>query len=739
MPPPPPPPKPLPAPAAAAPFALNPSDDDTLSDVSSSASDSDVIIEPAKPKAPTKVSAVQDKGKGPATAPKPALGHFPSGLAALPALPSLPPLPTLPVKSKPHAAPSAAAKPTPAGSSAPAKPSGASAVPGPARPAPRPVKRKEANAVSADVYTSHTPVASTSKASTPRAAASPSPSVAENAPYAPHHSSARSTPSAPQRMSLRQVLALSLQEAEEKAKSQPTSRENSPDATELGRVSAGTSAFTKRDKAERSTSHPGQAGHRRAYHAISGKGKGKERLSDVSDFELAGIDDAGGLDSSSSGDEAMDEAAAAGDAKALERAEERQIRAELRRKRPRRSADSMELDIRFDAAIDAESTDDEDLALAWDRNVRALERLHSRSAQQAEQADSTTFADDGDDSDVAVTHIPVGNGVGVVTWSDYEFDDEDDVDEEDQTDDEAEEDQLVATLARSNRSEDGDTDRVAGGDFEDELEQLFALSEAAAGPINPSEYDFGNVWLEALSGSEGGSDGDDESGSDDDSDDSDADMIFGPDGELKDSFGWRLADRVPTATSAASVDSGSAPGSARQEDQLLSSVTGVAPVGASTDLSTSEEETLSESTDSSCSDTDIYRYAPRTGALAAVQAPTSADLASLGAGDLSVPPPAKPQTRKGSDRKHKAKAHSSLASIPERAVQSVCEGQPAEPRGPVMGCFEPVTRNGDEAPAALKVVIVDESGVPAPSPFAAPVKTRRRIVSLGNQSWPEPY
>ncbi|GAA5979417.1 hypothetical protein JCM10908_002916 [Rhodotorula pacifica] len=733
---------PRPAPLPASVITLNPSDDDTLSDVSSSSDDSDVIIEVVTSKATT-----VDKGKGKAIPPPPPTsGKKLPSLTALPALPALPPLPFLPTaapkKTGTSALPQVVAPKATTGSASPAvapptKPRSHKrkdvAAPGPSTPSASPIASTSASKPPV-ASTSATPSAAT-KPSAPRTAASPSPALAEQAAYAPHHASSRSTPSAPQRMSLRQVLALSLQEAEEKAKSQPSTRENSPDATALSRVAAGSAANARRERSElaqHASSVFGSTPTGSQSHASrADRGKGKVRLSDVSDLELAG-DDLSDLSSLSSDDEGLD-ATAARRSKALEKIEERQIRAEVKRKQAQRSADAMDLDRYADGAeadLDDNSSDEDDLAQAWDRNVLAIERLHHRLSPDADLGEAVAIFDEGEDSDVGVTEIPPGNGLGVVTWSDYDFDDEDDDDNEDDDEDE-EEDQLAAALADMDAEDTANEGHTAAGDLEDELEQLFALSEAVAGPINPDEYDFGNVWLEALSDVDDYDNGSDDLDSNDEGD-SDAEMIFGPDGELKRLFGRRRKHQRATVESSAGEtdDTDDSSTSAEEDGRIGVTVDDVQPLDtedadADEGVTTSDSESMDEATDSSCSDTDIYRYAPRTGALAAVQAPTSADLASLAPPALTSS--SKPKQHGRKKCRHKARAM--LASIPERTPVLPPAPQPPTRKGPVMGSFEPVERQPAKTDAAFKVVIVDESGVPAPSPFAAPKKSRRRLTA----------
>ena len=603
-------------------------------------------------------------------------------------------------------------------------------------------------------------------------------------------------------MSLRQVLALSLAEASEaEARRSETSRENSPDAMELGRRSAGLAAAQRQQQARE------RAEARALAHAQSkgsSKGKGKERLSDVSELELDDADDESELSSLSDPDEdaAMDQGGAGGLAlgRELEKAEERVMRAELAeaRRRARKGRDEDETD---------EGTDDDGLAVAWDRNVQAMERIRRRRASGGAAAAaasaasaggdvslegvSATLDDDGDDSDLAVTDLPPGNGFGVVTWSDYEFDEEDDDDDDEDEDDE---DQLAAALAASTAGvgelpgadaplgfdDDGEEedDNIAGS-FEDELEQLFALSEAVVGPIQHDSVDLGDMWLAALTDVDAEDDSqaddyDDESGSG--TDDVDAEMMFGPSGELTRLFGRGKKRRRPVQESSAGESDDQDDDDATDSDVSLADFGGadeldLVRLGAALDdadrrkrartggengaaaavVGDDEDETMSESvtedeqTDSSCSDTDIYRYAPRTGALSAVQAPTTADLASLQADTPEPPQPAPTSKAAAAAAKRKGKGKASLPAIPENgsarahtprpppaaaAAVPTIRKPPHARRGPIMGSFEPSAPKDDDDKTAngVKVVVIDDSGVPAPSPFAVQKKPRRRAV-----------
>ncbi|BGO97309.1 hypothetical protein NBRC10513v2_001230 [Rhodotorula toruloides] len=756
--------------------------DSSLSALSSDESD-DSDEEPASPK----LTAAQ-KGKGKGEAPAPPLAFpFLFNPASLPALPALPPLPPLPKKApKPVPGPSAPpkpAKPVASTSSAPkpavSKFSVPSQAPKPTKPAastsstpgPKPSTTstpQSSKPSSAAASTSKArirsrndaPVASTSAAALPKPkAATPKPAsthVSSNAStsdgsYAPHIATARSTPSAPQRTSLRQVLALSLQEAEEKAKSPAMSRENSSEGKKKepeppkpafvpGRGKGLPQVLAQLERREREKAYELE----REREKEQSKGKERERFDDVSELELDAED---GISASSvlsdvDGDETSS------DELELQKEEERFLRAEFERKARRRGSDAMD--------VDDETTDEEDLAEAGERNSRALERLRRRGGGDDLVLDTSLQGeqDEDEDSDLAVTEIPPGNGFGVVTWSDYEFEEEDE-------DDEAEGDEAETTAVAETPADDAEEPDLAeetlAAKFEDELERLFALSEAVVGPVQNGEYDFGNIWLEALSDLEDATEADDESGSGDDQeeDDIDAEMIFGPDGELKKLFGRRRKRRHSAVeSSAGESDDDKADlssedeveGDEEQLDDIELVRIGVAleEAEALRRLKAGEEDndadydedatsvyaTEDEATDSSCSETDIYRYAPRTSSLSALQTPTTVELASLNNPDSSAANSAShdPPTSRAKQQKGKSKAP--LPAIPESIVSQVSAAVAKSPhrRGPLLGSFEPVQRTEDAPVAPLKVIVIDESGVPAPSPFSATRKTKRRVL-----------
>ncbi|GAA5997962.1 uncharacterized protein JCM10292_002225 [Rhodotorula paludigena] len=729
-------PKPAPLPPA---YTITLSDDDTLSEPESSDSSGDEQpTKGASSQAGPSSRKVEDvclvcEGAcrcGGAQA-APILFGGAGSLPALPALPSLPALPPLPPKPSASASTKAQA-PAPAKPAAPAPPpappsASTSTAPKPSvttKPRPRP--------------RTGAPTSSAPKPPKPAASNAPGSGGGDSASYIPHHGGS-SRSATPQRMSLRQVLALSLQEAEaQSAKSASetggtSTRENSPDAMELSRAAMG-----ERAKGKGKGKGKGKAADATAAGADR-KGKGKERLSDVSDLELDEADDESELssltdDEDDEGDVAM--------AHGLEKEEERALRAELERKRRRRSAAS---DGNVRGHDDDATDEDDDLAGAWDRNVRAMERLHRRRESGGAGADISLDAsfgqDEDEDSDLAVTDMPPGNGFGVVTWSDYEFDEDEEEEEEE------EEDVLTAALAATEAEQPVAREPgTLAGQFEDELEQLFALSEAVVGPIRQGEHDLGDMWLEALSDleeedlSQLGSDGDE-----DGEDDIDAEMIFGPDGELKRLFGQRKKRRHSAVDSSAGESESDFDSSEATDEELELVRVGVALNGderrkrpkheggadddGDADDSTSAYDSENEQTDSSCSDTDIYRYAPRTGALSALQAPTTADLASLPADSSSAP--AKPAAKAA---KHKGKSKARLPAIPEAgpstvsvAAATAARKPVARRRGPVLGSFEPsAPKEADESGTGVKVVVIDENGVSAPTPFAVPKKSKRR-------------
>ncbi|GAA5886733.1 hypothetical protein JCM5296_006386 [Sporobolomyces johnsonii] len=718
-PPPPPPPAPLPPAPVVLPFPLNPSDDDTLSEPSSSSSsedDDDVPLAKSVPPPRKNGQAVEDVclvchgscrcggAKGASVyvgGAVPLASTSTSKPVPAPKKASATPYdPKLKMKSsKPSTSSSSSHKPF---TSTTYRPTSSTSAP---RPPPPSYLPPLPSTYSASPSTSSKPRGRPRKdGSTPKPRSTAQ--TAADASYSPSTSVAR--PAAPQRMSLRQVLALSLQEAEQQTKS----REGTPDANEIMNAARGRAGGNKKE----------------------GGGGGKEKLSDVSDFELD-------VEESSSSEEErgrMDvDGASEDEVGGMEKEEERLLREEIERRKRKKGKEAEAL---YDDSD--EDDDDEDLLDAWDQNVRAMEQLRRRRSSGAGPGADASFEQD-EDSDVAITEVPPGNGLGVVTWSDYDSFGTDDEEEE--------EDQLAEALAA--RQAHGDQALLADS-FEDELEELFALSEAVVGPVRQDEYDAGDMWFEALSDFDGSS-ADDESGEGDD--DIDAEMIFGEHGELKKLFGGRRNKRRHSAVESSAGESDS------DDEQVTESEADLdvelvrvgielsrADKGKGKEKEEEEEdgddETASyhsedEQTDSSCSDTDIYRYAPRTGALANLQAPTTADLASLNADSVLVDMNQLKKSASGSNSKSAGGASSS-SSRPALASASAVSKQKGKGksllpvireegrikrRAPTMGTFDASERKkADAATGGLTVVVVDDSDVPAPSPFRVAKKSSKR-------------
>ncbi|GAA6061187.1 hypothetical protein JCM10212_002400 [Sporobolomyces blumeae] len=701
--------------AAPLPFPVNPSDEDTLSEPSSSSlsSDSDSSNVKAGSK-PSSTTHKDKKGKGIVDVCLVCEGACRCGGAKGNSV-RVPQHPSSTSKPKPLGRPpgsSTTTKPKQSKSSNHSKPT--AALPTlplagglPALPPLPPLPPLPAFPVASTSSSRHGPsVASTSSSTTPKprpkpskptptASASSRPKPASVPPVDPSYSPSASVPrsAAPQRMSLRQVLALSLQEAEEQK-----SRENTPDASEISNAARGS------------------------------RGKGKDRLSDVSDFALE--EDSGkregkrakagyasdsslssSLSSDSSGTESSDEDAMDVDENevgGMEREEEKLLRAEMERREGKGKAVA-----RFNMANsdDAAELEEEDLGEAWEKNAAAMEKIRRR---RSSGLDTSFDKDDSDDdSDVAITEVPPGNGFGVVTWSDYDSFGSDD--------EASEEDQLAEVLEA----------REAGlaGEFEDELEELFALSEAVVGPIQHDKYDVGDMWLEALSDGSTADDEDEEGMSD-----VDAEMIFGADGELTRLFGRRRKRRLSAVdSSAGDTDSGDEDATDFDEDDELEHArAGLADADEDDDgNATASYHTEDEQTDSSCSDTDIYRYAPRTGALANLQAPTTADLASL-----TVEPAASESTKGRSSSFNpkppfaRAARSTSSSTTTGSQARSKADLPTFKRRLPKMGTFDMSERKKTAGPTELSVVVVKAGDEVAPSPFRVPSKKTKQSAPL---------
>lgn len=414
----------------------------------------------------------------------------------------------------------------------------------------------------------------------------------------------------------------------------------------------------------------------------------KERLSDVSDLELE----------DSEGDEG------------IERAEEKALREE------------------FEMGDEGSSSgeDDDDLT-DW-------EEMELAATKQAKREGSVVAVDE--DEDVTVTDIPASGGRGVVTWSDYDSINEEGDDSEDREEGERE------------RNEDDEDDDVAG-EFEDELEELLAISEAVVGPVRDDEFELGEMWFEEISNL-----GDDETDSADE-ESGDEEEEGGQTLVIVDAWGG-----VPFRHVDESGSSGDDDESDFDDQMNYDSEDG----GDTTDSLDSDDHVglvrfgIEVDTDSSSeSDSDggeFYRFAPGTASLADVQAPTSADLASL------------PQYLfTGADSLGMTINLQGLDDDPERGIREAAEGYgfgatdngirvvdgqisaPAKGKGkariqdireedeagtesdgvggmksPAMGCFGPA----DSGRAAELTVVIDGSDNVAPSPFSSKVKKGKK-------------
>jgi hypothetical protein len=196
------------------------------------------------------------------------------------------------------------------------------------------------------------------------------------------------------------------------------------------------------------------------------------------------------------------------------------------------------------------------------------------------------------DLDISLTDIPPTGGRGVVTWSDYDS------------------------------VEDSEADEDAG-EFEDELEQLLALSEAVVGPVQKFDYEFGEMWFEEV-----GHHGDDESGSGNEDSDDEGDKTL----TLVDGFHRAVGDSSEDSSDESDDDEEDSDGHQYgfdfDEDD-----------GDTTDSLDSDDHVglvrfgIEVDTDSTAmdsdSDNDFFNLPPGTISLATVQPPTTADLAAL--------------------------------------------------------------------------------------------------------------
>ena len=282
---------------------------------------------------------------------------------------------------------------------------------------------------------------------------------------------------------------------------------------------------------------------------------------------------------------------------AIERSEEQALREEFEKGNTSRSG------------VGEDSSDEDDLSdLSEDDNdegweVRERERAEDRLRTEADSlhvlhnynyhreasyADAS-FEEEEIDLNAMVNDIPETGGRGVVTWSDY----------------------------------DSVESEIEEGEFEVELEELLALSEAVVGPVREDEYELGEMWFEEMSNQ-----GDDESGSaEEDSeveDDGDSTMIA--------KQGWGKSSCG--SASGGSTDSDDTEGYENYDEENGDTTdsldsddhVGLIRFGIEVDDS---DSTLDGFSSENGGGEIIYRHAPGTASLADVQPPTSADLASL--------------------------------------------------------------------------------------------------------------
>lgn len=341
-----------------------------------------------------------------------------------------------------------------------------------------------------------------------------------------------------------------------------------------------------------------------------------------------------------------------------------------------------------------------------------------------------------EDDDIAITDIPETGGRGVVTWSDY-----DSIGGDEEEDEERD----------LERSRERDEDEC--GEFEDELEELLALSEAVVGPVRDGEYELGEMWFEEISNL-----GDDESdpdlAEDDPSDDDGGDSTI----LLVD--GWGSTRRWHGSNSS---DSSSSDGSDDYQMHLGEDEFGDGG-GDTTDSLDSDDhiglvrfgiEVESDSDHSSSAGEGGRDYydgfpLPMTASLADVQAPTSADLAALppqyllfgqgGARPTDLLSLEEDTTRaKSSTTSHVLEGvNRSLASASRNKGKGRAKnlreededlGKPV-PRSPAMGIFDKKEVDSGRKDGKAVNVMIDGSDTVAPSPFSKGKNRKKRSREL---------
>lgn len=421
----------------------------------------------------------------------------------------------------------------------------------------------------------------------------------------------------------------------------------------------------------------------------------REKLSDVSDLEL---EDSEGEDEGR-----------------IERAEEKALREEF------------------------EKGDEGSSSAEGDDDLTDWEEMELAARKQAKREGSVVAIEEDDGT---IADIPASGGRGVVTWSDYDSINEEDDDEEDQEE------------GGRQHDEDDEDDDVAG-EFEDELEELLAISEAVVGPVRDDEYELGQMWFEEIANL-----GDDETDSADEDSEDEEEEEEGQTLVIVDAWGGATFRHVDESGSSGDDESDF-------DDQMnYDSEDG----GDTTDSLDSDDHVglvrfgIEVDTDSSSSsDSDggeFYRFAPGTASLADVQAPTSADLASLpqylftGADSLGMT-----INLQGLDDDPDRAIREAAEGYGFGAMDNVVEGQfsaAAKGKGkariqdireedeagtesdgvggmksPAMGCFGPA----DSGRAAELTVVIDGSDNVAPSPFSKLKKGKKR----GRQQLVSPF
>ncbi|KAM0787685.1 hypothetical protein ACM66B_003747 [Microbotryomycetes sp. NB124-2] len=437
-----------------------------------------------------------------------------------------------------------------------------------------------------------------------------------------------------------------------------------------------------------------------------------ESLSDVSDLDLLNSDP----------DETEDD-------EAIEKAEEKALRAEFER-----------------GTVDEDEDDDSDDLTDFedsdpDQTIRAP-RKESTASPHKESDTATT----------GTAPLPASGGLGVVTWSDYDDEDEDDLN-------------------------DADDGVILPRDIERELQELVALSEAVTCATADDDFDLDDFWLESSPEDESGSAADDESGGDDDedsSDDDDDDQEEGPSMFVTDG-GWNHQTRSLSGSSAGDSDSEEVDEFIIAEDDTTDSLdSDIDLIRFGIDVGSSDETETESSEDDE----------PQTTSLAHVQAPTVADLASLPRQLLfdahgmpvttrklpedqsrrpaNARPVNGPVRRTGNkkngaerdsrgkfikrnfgddDNKHVTLELSTAAANTPLVENAANQSSPAKPKSserrtassskgttsktPMMGTFSKASAGRPD----LSVVIVDDANTFAPSPFSRMKRGKRKDVS----------